>query len=355
MTAPRITPDTPVLAVMESLNTSARKVAVVLDESGRVAGLVSDGDLRRALLKHGTLELVARQVMNASPLLGREEDSPQSLLAQMRARNISQIPIVDADGVFQRIVELRDLLGWAHGHPNSVVLMAGGFGKRLHPLTQNTPKPLINVGGRPILETILLQFRHHGFTRFYISIHYLGEQIEDYFGDGSQLGVQISYLREDTPLGTAGCLSLLPARPSEPFFVMNGDLLTDVDMERLLRFHQESRSLLTVGALRYEYEVPYGVIEIEDGRMKRIVEKPKRVELVSGGVYIVSPKALDLIEPGAYTDMPTLLERAVAAGERPTVYPITESWYDIGRPHDLSRAESSYGDIFGPRSRLQLT
>lgn len=349
MPFPKISRDTRILEVMEALNLSAQKVAVVLD-GDKVAGLVSDGDIRRALLKHGTLELVAGQVMNDHPLIARESDSPQQLMAAMRARNISQIPLVDANGAFKRVIELRDLLGWGRNYNNAVLLMAGGFGKRLHPLTENTPKPLLNVGGRPILETIILQFRHYGFTRFYISIHYLGDKIRNYFGDGSELGVSITYLSEDQPLGTAGCLSLLPERPAEPLFVMNGDLLTDVNMEHLLHYHEECGGGITVGALRYEYEVPYGVLEVEGVRIRGITEKPKRRELVSGGIYVVAPKTLDLVPPDRYTDMPTLLERCMASGDPPTVYPITESWYDIGRPVDFNEAQERYSELFGNNS-----
>ncbi|MDX2158266.1 MAG: nucleotidyltransferase family protein [Hyphomicrobiaceae bacterium] len=341
-----ISPSAPVRQAMEMLDRTAAKIVVVLEDD-RLIGVVSDGDIRRAYLRHDTLDLSVAQVMNRRPIVAQETDGAQRVLTLMRNAEIQQIPLVDETGRLVKVVSLQDVLGWHSGYSNTVVLMAGGFGKRLGKITEKQPKPLVNVGGRPILETIIFHFRHHGFTRFIISTHYLAEMIKEYFGDGSRLGVEIEYVQESSPLGTAGALSLIEKPLTAPFFVMNGDLLTDLNFARMMDSHTESKALLTVASLLYSYQVPYGVLENEGRRIKRITEKPNRQALISAGVYVLSPAALEHVPRGEYTDMPTLIERCIKAGNSPHIYPMTENWLDIGRPNDLELAQQEYVNYFG--------
>ena len=212
----------------------------------------------------------------------------------------------------------------------------------LGPLTANQPKPLLKVGQKPILETIMENFIRHGFRKFYFSVNYLGEMIETHFGDGSRWGVRIEYLREQKRLGTAGALSLLPEKPDKPFFVMNGDILTNVDFAQLLHFHVHTGATATMCVRDYDFQVPYGVVRIEGERLARIEEKPVQRFFVNAGIYVLEPPALDLTPADTFFDMPQLFERIVECGQEAAVFPIREYWLDIGRGDDLQRARSEY-------------
>jgi NDP-sugar pyrophosphorylase family protein len=220
--------------------------------------------------------------------------------------------------------------------------MAGGLGSRLQPLTDDCPKPLLKVGGRPILETIMLGFMEHGFHNFHLSVNYKAEMVEAHFGDGSRWGANIRYLRETTKLGTAGCLSLLPERPERTFFVMNGDLLTRVNFERMLAFHHENRSMATMGIREHEFEVPYGVVEMKNHRLLGLKEKPVQRFFVNAGVYAFEPETLDCIGSGEPLDMPEFFERIMARDLEASVFPIHEYWLDIGRHGDYDRANGDF-------------
>lgn len=218
--------------------------------------------------------------------------------------------------------------------------MAGGFGKRLYPLTQDCPKPMLKVGGKPILELILQSLVDAGFHRFYISTHYLPEMIREHFGDGSKWKVSIQYVHEDEPLGTGGALGLLPAGAIElPMILMNGDLLTRVDYRSLLEFHQRHQGAATLCVSEYESQVPYGVIQSEGHRITQIVEKPIQRFFVSAGIYILSPELIGRVAPGRRIDMPTLLQQEIGAGREVSMFPVHEYWLDIGRMDDLRRAQ----------------
>jgi len=228
-----------------------------------------------------------------------------------------------------------------------VVLMAGGLGTRLRPLTAEIPKPLLKVGDKPILETILLSFIECGFHRFALAVNYKSEQIEAYFGDGQNFGAEIEYLHEEKRLGTAGALSLLTEKPTEPVFVMNGDLLTKVDFAEFLDYHQNANVAATMGVREYSWQIPYGVIETENGQITRITEKPTHTCYVNAGLYTLSPAAVALVKSGVYLDMPDLFGELISRREKTTVYPIRDYWLDIGRMDDFRRAQSDYLSVFG--------
>jgi NDP-sugar pyrophosphorylase family protein len=264
----------------------------------------------------------------------------------MRRHSIHQLPIVGADG---KVIEVKliDDLALAQQSDHWVVLMAGGLGSRLKPLTDELPKPLIKVGDKPILETVLGGFVKAGFGKFFISVNYKSEMIRDYFGDGSAWGVDISYLQENERLGTAGALSLLPERPKQPFFVMNGDLLTTVNFEQLLKYHREHQAFSTVCVREHSVTVPFGVIDFDDHRLLGIREKPTQKFFVNAGVYLLDPGVLDHIAENEVVDMPTLIERTIAGGKQSVVFPLREYWIDVGRLDDLQRASDEFQRIFG--------
>jgi NDP-sugar pyrophosphorylase family protein len=283
--------------------------------------------------------------MGRSPQTARASASKEEVLGQMERRRLTQIPIVDEQNRIVGIQTLHDLL-----HPrrrdNAVFLMAGGFGKRLQPLTDHCPKPLLNVGDKPILEIIIENFVAAGFHRFFISTHYRPEMIRDRIGDGSRWNIDVEYVHEDEPLGTGGALGLLPKeRIREPMFMMNGDLLTNLDFNKLLDFHDSHDGVATMCVREYEHRVPYGVIESDGLRVTSMVEKPAYRYFINAGIYVLSPSVLDAVAPGQRIDMPTLLEQRMRAGEPVNMFPVHEYWLDIGRMEDFQRAQDEVGGV----------
>jgi len=224
--------------------------------------------------------------------------------------------------------------------------MAGGLGSRLRPLTEQTPKPMLMVGDKPILETLIKRFREQGFTRFVISLNYLGDQIRAHFGNGQDRGVEISYIEEKEPLGTAGALSMLPVKPKEPFLVMNGDILTLMNFESLLEFHHRNRSVATMCIREFGMEVPYGVVRLNKDNIVSIEEKPVQQFYVNAGIYVLNPETLDLVPKGTRVDMTSLFEKLVETGHPTLSYPIREYWMDIGKMEDYQRACTEYPTLF---------
>ena len=340
-----VPPDATVRRAVQVIDASGLQIALVTDPDGRLLGTITDGDVRRAILRGLSLEEPVTAVMNGNPTTARESDDRSTLGALMRQRRLHQIPLLDTHW---RVVglEVYDALAQTNRHPNPVVLMAGGLGTRLRPLTDDTPKPLLHVGPKPILETIIEAFMAHGFDQFYLSVGHMADRIEDYFGDGSRWGVHVDYLREDERLGTAGALSLLPERPSAPLFVMNGDLLTRLNFAQLLDFHTSHQSIATMCVRDYEMQVPYGVIRTRGHRIVDIQEKPTERYLVNGGVYVLEPETLDLIPKATFYDMPTLFQQLADQGRETTVFPIREYWMDIGQMDDFERANGHYDEVF---------
>jgi dTDP-glucose pyrophosphorylase len=338
-------PDATLRETIQIIDSGALKIALVVEDRGRLLGTVTDGDIRRGILRGCSLEDTVGEVTNASPITIRQNKGREKILALMRQKRIYQIPVVDANGILVGLEVIENILE-SPRHDNWVVLMAGGMGTRLKPLTLDIPKPLLKIGGKPILETTLDNFIEQGFSRFFISVNFKSELIEAYFGDGSQRGVQIEYLREDKKLGTAGALSLLSEKTTLPVLVMNGDVLTNVNFQQLLDFHQEHRAAATMCVREYDFQVPYGVVKLDRHRISSIEEKPIQRFFVNAGIYLLEPEILELIPKNTYFDMPTLFEQLLERKRETTVFPIREYWLDIGRMDDYERAEGDFGKVF---------
>jgi dTDP-glucose pyrophosphorylase len=321
-------------------------VVFVVEEGRRLVGSVTDGDVRRGLLRGIGLDQPLREVMNSSPLSARVNESPLTIRELMVAKGLRHIPIVDRDQAILGVETLETLLH-TEGRPNWVFLMAGGFGTRLRPFTQVFPKPLLPVGSKALIETILESFISFGFRRFFISVHYKAEMIKTHFGDGSRWGVRIDYIQEDEPLGTAGALGLLPEVPELPLIMMNGDILTKVNFAHLLEFHEENKSSATMCVREYDLQVPYGTVELEGQRLRRMVEKPTYTFFVNAGIYVFSPEVVSQVKHGDRKDIPQLIEEVQAEGREVMAYPIHEYWLDIGRMDDFERAQADVTALFG--------
>ncbi|CAN5271550.1 nucleotidyltransferase family protein [soil metagenome] len=339
-------PETPLLAAIERLDSVRRKLILVVDEERRLIGSVSDGDIRRGLMRRLGLEAPIRAVMNADPVSLKVGVSDKAAVRALSDRGVGLAPLVDGLG---RVIGLYpDVLGLAAPRDNLVVLMAGGRGARLFPLTQNCPKPMLKVAGRPLLQTIIERLQAQGFRRFRLAVNYLAEMIEDHFGDGSSLGVEIDYLREDHPRGTAGALSLLTDAVDQPMLVMNGDLLTRMSFGELIEFHVEHAAEATLCVREHNFQSPHGVVETDGPRLTALTEKPTFRWLANAGVYCLSPEVLARVPATGLYDMPDLLSGLAAEGRMVGAYPIHEYWLDIGRPPDFESAQAEFTAIFDP-------
>ena len=344
-----VSPDTTIKETIQVIDKSSLQIALVVDYKDRLLGTVTDGDIRRGLLKGVNLDESVKRIYYVSPLTASIDDDFETMQKIMRDQSINHLPVVDHDGRVVRLHTLQNILE-KKKIKNAVVLMAGGLGTRLRPMTESCPKPLLKVGGSPVLETILEGFISHGFERFFISVNYKAEMIEDYFGDGSKWDVKIEYLREAKRLGTAGSIKLLPEKPKLPFIVMNGDLLTKVNFRHLLEFHTNNNKLgnawATMCVREYNMQIPYGVIQLQGNRLVKLDEKPVHRFFVNGGIYAFQPDVLDLIPKDTYYDMTDLFESMVEKDYKSVIFQIREYWMDIGHKRDFEVADGEYGEIF---------
>ncbi|WP_144393553.1 nucleotidyltransferase family protein [Pleionea sediminis] len=331
--------DANVREALKVIDSNSMKVALVVDEYCHLKGLVADGDIRRGMLNGIGFNDSVTSIMTTEPHTAPVASSKEQLKTLMQEKQILAVPLIDEYGCVQGLVTIRDALD-VETKKNPVFIMAGGFGTRLRPLTDNCPKPMLKVGGKPILHIIIDIFKRSGFTEFYISTHYLPEVIMDYFGDGSAFGVNIKYVHEDTPLGTGGALGLLPSdMPELPLIMINGDILTNVNFSHLLDFHVKNDAEVTMCVRDYEVKVPFGVVEGNGNLITRMVEKPTYRYFVNAGIYIISPNVYKKVNSMAVIDMPTLLEKHIEQGDKVLKLPIHEYWLDIGRIDDFSRAQ----------------
>ena len=333
-------------AAIKILELQSLRIVMIVDENNRLIGTVTDGDIRRSLMKHLSMDVIITEIMFKKPIVASENDDKESILSKMKELDILQIPIVDGDGkivgleTLQHLIERKRL-------DNPVFLMAGGFGKRLQPLTDNTPKPLLKIGTKPILENILEQFIDVGFHSFYISTHFKSEMVREHFGDGSNWNITIEYVHEEVPLGTAGSLGLLPENlPDLPILMMNGDLLTKIDFTELLNFHLQNEGIATVCVREYDFQVPYGVIKAKDNCIISIEEKPVQKFFINAGVYVLDPKILHSIDGTSYLDMPKLLENEIENSRKVNMFPIYEYWLDIGQIDQFKQAQQDLAEFF---------
>lgn len=326
-----------ILEALRAIDAGGEAISFVVDSRECVIGSLTDGDIRRALLRGATLDdrvlptIMRRDFTAVTPQDGRAE-----VLDLMRARSIERIPVLSADGRLIGLHTMRQLVSAAE-RPNHVVILAGGKGTRLHPITEQVPKPMVTVAGRPILERLILHLVSCGLSHFSIAVNYLGHLIEEYFGDGARLGCRIEYLRETVPLGTGGPLSLLPS-PALPVVVVNGDLITQCDVGDLLDFHDQGGYVATLGLRPYTVEVPFGVVEVDGGRVVALREKPTERTLINAGIYVLSPESVARVPHGTEYPITTLFETLLAEG-RPVGARVLESeWLDVGRHDELRRA-----------------
>ena len=330
-------PSTHLVEAMRIIDRGAAQIGLVVDEQEHLLGTLTDGDIRRGLITGETLEAPAERLMNRKFRSVHASDDQSVVLEMMRREVLRQIPVLDDQGRVVQLLLLQELLN-PQSLTNAVVIMAGGKGTRLRPYTESCPKPMLHVGDKPILEILLEQCISSGFRTFYFSVNYLREQIIDYFEDGSRWGVAIDYLVENEPMGTAGSLQLLPDSLSEPFLVLNGDVLTNLDASLLLQFHAEHKADATICVREHEVTVPYGVVETIGVELSGFEEKPTYRYQVNAGVYVIDPRLIPLLPPYQFTDMPSFLGAAQESGFRVAVCPIHEYWLDVGRPETLHQA-----------------
>jgi dTDP-glucose pyrophosphorylase len=322
---------------MASLEVSSTGIVLLVDEAGHLRGTMTDGDIRRALLAGCSLDAAAQPHMQSRFISVPPLANRAGVLDLMRAQGVQQIPVVSLEGRLEGLHLLREMIG-AVERPNWAVVMAGGEGRRLRPLTESLPKPMLRVAGRPILERIVLQLAGFGVRHIFLAINYLGHVIEEHFGDGHQLGCTIEYLREEQPLGTAGALSLLPQRPRDPVLLMNGDLITEANLGAIVDFHTQARPVATIAVRPYHHVVPFGCVTVRQGRLTGIEEKPCLTRLVNAGIYVLDPRLLERLEPSQSCTVPQLLLDSCRRGEDVQTYELDGEWADVGRPEDLRQA-----------------
>jgi len=336
-----------------SIDQGVSGIALVLDDEQHLMGTVTDGDVRRAMLSGMTLEtpvsvLLSRKVgtIYPVPITAPVGAQPEDLIRLMKERVVRQIPLLDNNGRVVDLAVLDDHLRYLD-LPLQAVIMAGGFGSRLRPLTEDLPKPMLPVGGKPLMERVIDQLRQSGIRHVNVMTHYKSEKIVDHFGDGRAFGVELNYVDEKQPLGTGGGLGLMP-HPNEPVLVINGDILTQVDFRAMLYFHQENHADITIGVRRYEMQVPYGVVECEGVRVSRLQEKPQVGFLVNAGIYLLEPSVYQFMPQNTKFNMTDLIQWLLDAGQTVVSFPIHEYWLDIGQHADYTQAQ---GDVETGRFR----
>ena len=325
-----------------NLDETSLRIVLIVDSENLFVGTITDGDIRRSLLKGGTLDSPITPIINREAVV-IEPGKPNAVAkAIMIERKIAQLPIVDSSRRIHGLITWHDVESMKFVE-NPIVIMAGGKGTRLHPETENCPKPMLLVAGKPILEHIILKANSEGFINFILSIHYLGEVIENYFGNGSKFGVNITYLRESVPLGTAGALSLMDPMPNVPFIVTNGDVLSEVKFTGILDFHIKNSAFATMGIQIHEWQVPFGVVETEGIAITGYSEKPSYKIFINAGVYVIDPDFKSVLGPQHSYDMPFLFSKLADQSKNVVAYPIFESWMDIGIPVELAKARRIIG------------
>lgn len=338
-----------ILRVINLMNENGLGIVLVIDQDRRLVGTITDGDMRRAILGDINLEMPVADLLKQkkgslreTPITARA-GLPQGRYAEiLQKHRIFHLPLVDQNGRIVGLVTVEDLMP-QRSLPVQALVMAGGKGTRMRPLTDNVPKPMLPIGDRPLLERIIEQLCKSGIHKVNITTHYKAEKITKHFGDGSGFGVELNYVREDRPLGTAGALKLMDV-PQEPMLVVNGDILTEIDFRAMLSYHQEHGADLTVAVRKYDLQVPYGVIECDGVSVRSLQEKPLLYFFVNAGVYLLEPNVYEYIPEGEYFDMTDLIQRLLNAKREVISFPIREYWLDIGQPADYEQAQVDVRD-----------
>lgn len=341
-----VRPDANIRETLRALNKGAQNIALVCDDSNRLLAVVSDGDIRRGLLSELHMDDPVLAVANTKPKVAQQGVTREKLKEILTKESVNILPIVDQE---HRVVALHTLASLEERPEleNPVFIMAGGFGTRLRPLTDNCPKPMLPIGDKPILQHTIERMKKQGFRNFFISTHYLPEQIREHFGDGSAHGVNISYVHEETPLGTGGALGLLPADINEKSLILlNGDILTDLDFGHILESHENKGADATMCLRELETSLAYGVVEVVEGKVTGMMEKPTYRHLINTGMYVLSSSCVESVEKGQRIDLPSLLEQRIREGRKVSSYIFYGKWIDIGQMNDYIRAQTTF-ETFG--------
>lgn len=340
-----VSPDLKIFEVIEIIDRNSQQIAIVTDEEGKLLGTVTDGDIRRGILKGFPLNSPVGLIMNAHPVTIPRLNDRNSIISILKANKVRHLPVIDAARRVIGIERLDELLNDANSD-GWVVIMAGGLGRRLEPLTNNCPKPMLKIGAKPVLQTILEQFIRQGFSRFCISVNYKSEQIIEYFGDGTKWGVEIHYIIEKERMGTAGSLSLLPFETPEPILVINGDILTKLSFQQMVDFHREHQAKATIAVNTYDYQVPYGVVKANRGYLVGFEEKPVYASFINAGIYVLNPEVLNYVPKNSYFDMNNLFEIILQNNDLSCIFPVREYWTDIGEMKSFKQACKDYDRVF---------
>ena len=334
-----VSPSARLRDVLEAVTRNSRQVVAVVDAAGCLVGLVTDGDIRRAILRGAVLDGGIEHVMNRTPIVARSGIGTADAIALMRSRSIRHLPVVDAAGVVAELLSLDDLLAAVPPLQSLAVIMAGGEGTRLLPLTESVPKPLLRIGGKPILEILIERLHQAGIVEFVISVHHKSAMIREQLGDGSRLGARIDYVEEPLPLGTMGSLAVVRDRLDVPFFVVNGDILTKCDFRAMWDFHRrQPGAAMTVGVSLHQVEIPYGELTLRGTRVLQMLEKPRKEYPVNAGIYVLDPSVVDMIPAGQYFDASDLIHLLLSKDRIVAAHVIREYWLDVGRHLDLDKA-----------------
>lgn len=349
VTKPLTSVGTTIRDAVGAIEKGRQGIAVIIDDQGLLVGTVTDGDIRRSILAGCDLDSALEKAMNRNPITAPAGSSKSFLADLLIDHSLEALPLTGQHGQFVETIHIRELKpettqGGGEGFA-AAVIMAGGEGRRLQPLTDNLPKPLIKVGGMPMIERQVRDLVRASVPHIYISVNYLGHMIEEYLGDGSRFDTRITYLHEKEKMGTAGALSLLPELPKEPILVMNGDVLTNPSFKNLFFYHNNQKSTLTIAAIEYQIKIPYGVLETEGARVTGILEKPSQKFLCNAGIYVLSSKALEIMPDKVPCDMPDLVNVALEKSCAVCVFPMHEYWADVGNANDLERAEQAIGQL----------
>ena len=336
-----VNPRTPLREAVARLYQASSGILLLCNEGGVLLGTLTDGDIRRAILKGAAFDLPCETVANRSPITapeGVDREKALELMTHSRRVALNQLPLVDGQGRVKGLLLRSDLIETTEESPLTAIIMAGGYGTRLRPLTEDLPKPMLPVGDRPLLELTLARLRVAGIKKAAITTHYLPEKIMDHFGDGSGFGVELSYIHEERPLGTAGALGLMDP-PDGPALVINGDILTEVDFSAMLDFHLEHQAEMSVAVRQYVFQVPYGVLECDGQKVCGLKEKPEYEFMVNAGMYILEPSVWELMPKKSRFNMTDLIEMMMDGDRTVVSFPVLEYWLDVGQPGDYRRAQ----------------
>ncbi|EKQ51126.1 MULTISPECIES: nucleotidyltransferase family protein [unclassified Clostridium] len=336
-----------IIEAMRLINVNSKGMLFVVDANKKLIGTITDGDIRRAILSGHQLSESIEEIYNTNCIFSSSDISLDELKKQFIDNKIKLLPVVDKNKTVINYFEIDDLIDYNRlEKENSVLIMAGGLGTRLRPFTDNIPKPMLKVGDKPILQTIIEQFRNYGFKNILISVNYKSDIIENYFRDGSDFGVNIKYIKESKRLGTAGAIGIASNYLTKPFFVINGDILANVNFYNLLQYHVENNYKMTIGSRLYETQIPYGVLNVDEACVTSLEEKPIINHLVNGGIYVLEPEVIKNIPKEKYFDITELIDMLINKKERVGSFPITDYWMDIGKVEDYYRANEEIEKYF---------